>query len=157
MPRIDDDLRDLVECGVAIVIGTHDGRGVPEIARGWGLHVLEDRGSIEVCVGMPSSRRTLENIARDGRVAVTCVRPMNYRQVQFKGRDARALDPTPEDLARVEGHRKAFAIEVDHVGIPVALAPRFWTHDDPAALVKVRFTVDEAYDQTPGPNAGRAL
>lgn len=157
MAHIDDDLRDLVECGVAIVIGTHDRDLVPEIARGWGLHVLPDRATIEVCVGMPSSRRTLDNLSADGRVAVTCVRPMNYRQVQFKGRLAGTAEPTPEDRERVERHRRAFAIEVDHVGIPIPLSPGFWSYDDPAAMVKLRVAVEEAYDQTPGPNAGRAL
>jgi hypothetical protein len=154
--RIDDDLRELLECGVAIVIGTQDGACVPEIARGWGLHVLDDRRTVEVCVGMPSSARTLENLARNGRIAVTCVRPTNYRQVQLKGREARALEPTPEDVARVESHRAAFAQEVDHVGIAAALAPGFWEHDT-GPLVKVRFAVEDAYDQTPGPQAGRAL
>ena len=156
MARIDDDLRGLLECGVAIVIGTHDGGCVPEIARGWGLHVLPDRATVELCVGMPSSRRTLDNLAANGRIAVTCVRPMNYRQVQLKGTDARALEPTPEDLERVERHRAAFAHEVDHVGIPAAQAPGFWSHDA-EPMVKVRFTVAEGFDQTPGPDAGRRL
>src|SRR6188768_1225656 len=107
MAKIDDELRELLECGVAIVVGTHDGGCIPEIARGWGLRVLPDRTTVEVCVGMPSSRRTLDNLANNGRIAVTCVRPMNYRQVQLKGSDARALDPTPEDLERVKSHQDA--------------------------------------------------
>lgn len=156
MADIGDDLKELLECGVAIVIGTQDGSCVPEIARGWGLQVLPDRRTVEVCVGMPSSGRTLENLERNGRIAVTCVRPTNYRQVQLKGREARALEPTAEDVERVSRHRAAFALEVDHVGIAAALAPKFWEHDT-GPLVKVRFAVEEAYDQTPGPQAGRPL
>jgi hypothetical protein len=154
---IDDDLRQLLECGVAVVLGTHDGALTPEIARGWGLLVMPDRASIEVCVGMPSGRRTAANLAHNGRVALTCVRPTTYRQVQLKGRAVATLPPTDDDRARVDRHREAFAHEVEHVGIAREHVHNFWAHDDPAAMVKIRIAVEQAFDQTPGPDAGRRL
>lgn len=154
---MDDDLRDLLEDGVATVLGTRDADLVPEVARGWGVRVLPDRNTVELCVGLPSTRRTLANLAANGQLAVTCVRPSDYRQVQLKGRLLSTLPPTPEDRAWVERHRRAFTSQVAGVGIAAALAPRFWNHDDPEALVKIRFAIEEAYDQTPGPDAGRKL
>ena len=154
---IDEPLRALFESGVAIVIGTRDAQLVPEVARAWGARVLPDRGAIDLCVGLPSGRRTLSNLTDNGQMAVTAVRPSDYRQVQIKGRAVQVLEPTPEDRLHADRHREAFTREVEQVGIPAELCPRFWAHDDPDATVKVRFVPEEAYDQTPGPDAGRSL
>ena len=43
------------------------------------------------------------------------------------------------------------------MGIAYALTPGFWDHDDQATMTKVRFVLDDAFDQTPGPDAGRRL
>jgi hypothetical protein len=149
--------RALLECGVATVLGTRDADLAPEVTRGWGLRVLEDGLTLEVCVGLPSGGRTLRNLAENGHLAMTCVRPSDYRQVQFKGRLVATLDPTPEDRARVARHQEAFTAEVEQVGIARQLCSGFWSHDDPAAMVKLRFVIEEGYDQTPGPDAGRPL
>lgn len=155
--RVDEELTALLESGVAVVVGTRDGDLVPEIARGWGVRLLEDRSTFEVCVGLPSGRRTLRNLAENGHIAVTVVRPCDYRQMQVKGGDARTCDVSPEDRARVERHRQAFMHQVAQVGIAPHLCAGFWNHDEPDALVKVRFAIAETYDQTPGPDAGRRL
>jgi Pyridoxamine 5'-phosphate oxidase len=153
---LDEDLRALLECGVATVIGTHDAALAPEIARGWGVHVVDGR-TVEVCVGLPSARRTLANLAENAQIAMTCVRPSDYRQVQLKGRVVATLEPTDEDRARVGRHREAFREEVAHVGIAAHLVDGFWNHDPVDAMVKIRFAVGDAYEQTPGPDAGRPL
>lgn len=155
--RIDDELRALLEDGVAAVLGTRDAGLVPEVARGWGVRVLPDRASVELCIGLPSGRRTLANLADNGQLAVTCVRPSDYRQVQLKGRGAEAGAPTEADRAWVARHQAAFTAQVADVGIAPETCHRFWSHDDPDALVKLRLEVAEAFDQTPGPDAGRAL
>ena len=155
--EVDEELRALIEGGCAIVIGTRDAHLSPEIARGWGARLLPDRRTIEVCIGLPSGRRTLSNLADNGQIAVTCVRPSDYRQVQIKSGDVETLDPTPDDRAWVERHRDAFRREVAEVGIAAELCHGFWSHDVPAALVKLRIVLAHAFDQTPGPDAGRPL
>lgn len=154
MAEIDDELRAFLHSGGALVVGTHDESLSPEVARGWGLHVL-DPHTVELCVGLPSSQRTLRNIEANGRIAATFVAPVVYRQVQVKGRVVAVLEPTADDLAWVERSREGFVRTVEPVGIPPALSPRFWNYD--TGLAKIRFTVDAGYDQTPGPRAGRPL
>ena len=154
---LEEGTRALLACGVATVLGTHDAALAPEVTRGWGMRVLDDGITLEVCLGMPSGRRTLRNLEDNGQIAMTCVRPSDYRQVQLKGRFLGSAEPTPEDRERVTRHQQAFMAEVEHVGIPRHLSAGFWRHDDPAAMVKLRFVVEEAYDQTPGPDAGRPL
>jgi hypothetical protein len=65
--EIDDEMCAFLQTGGALVLGTHDGTLSPEITRGWGIHVLPDRRTVELCVGLPSSRRTLGNIAENCR------------------------------------------------------------------------------------------
>lgn len=155
--RIDDELRALLEDGVATVVGTRDADLVPEVARGWGLRVLPDGTTLELCVGLPSGRRTLDNLADNGMLAVTCVRPSDYRQVQLKGRGSEAGAPNAEERLWVARHQAAFQRQVVDVGIAAGICHRFWSHDDPGAMIKLRLLVEEAFDQTPGPEAGRPL
>jgi len=155
--QLDQDLQSLLESGVAIVVGTRDADLVPEAARGWGAHVLPDRSTVEVCVGLPSGRRTLRNVADNGRIAVTCVRPSDHRQVQLKGRVVLTQEATSDDLGRVDRHRAGFIEQLAGAGIARSVSPAFWSHDDPDSMMKVRFVLEEAYDQTPGPEAGRRL
>ncbi len=81
--------------------------------------------------------------------------PLVYRQVQFKGRVIDVLDVTEEDRARAARHQRAFMRQVEPLGIPSELCPRFWDHDP--GLAKLRIALEEAYEQTPGPEAGRRL
>jgi hypothetical protein len=154
---IDDALKIFLETGgCAVVVGTRDAALAPEITRAWGLRIIDPR-TVELCLGMPSSMRTLENLQDNGQLAVTSVSPMDYRQVQLKGRAAETLAPTDEDRLQVERHQHAFMRQVEHVGLGAEQCRRFWSQDDADAMVKLRFVVEEAYDQTPGPDAGRPL
>ena len=153
--QVDEALRAVLEDGCAVGVGTRDADLVPEVARGWGVRVRPDLESIELCIGLPSGRRTLENVKDNGRVAVTWVRPSDYRQIQFKGRVVDEGEPTADDLAWVERHREAFRDQVAGVGIAAHLCHGFWSHDD--GIVKLRILLGDAYDQTPGPDAGRPL
>ena len=153
--EIDDDLRAFLESGVAAVVGTRDAALAPEVCRAWGIRVLGDRRTLQMCVGLPSAERSLRNLEQNGRVALTCVLPLVYRQVQLKGTFLERDDATDEDRAWAERHQAAFARSVEPLGIGPELCRGFWTHD--AGLARVRFAVEEAFDQTPGPDAGRRL
>ena len=155
--QVDDELVAFLEDGCAVVVGTCDQGLVPAVTRAWGPRVVRQPLAIEICLGLPSGERTLRNLALNARLAVTWVRPCDYKQVQLKGRMVARVEPDHEDRARIARHREAFARQVEHVGIAYALTPGFWGHDDPATMTKVRFVLDDAFDQTPGPDAGRRL
>jgi hypothetical protein len=158
-PALADALRAIVGSGAAVVVGTRDGRLVPEVVRGWGITVADDGDAIELCIAESTGSRTLENLRDNQRIAVTLVTPTTYRSMQVKGRGQGGLVPTADDLASVERHRAAFVREVEAVGVPVALGPRFYQAelDISATLVKIRVAIDEVFDQTPGPSAGARL
>ena len=58
-------------------------------------------------------------------------------------------------LSLAERHLQRFIDELAEIGLSAAVARTVLTRE--GGLVALRFTVREAYDQTPGPQAGAAL
>src|SRR5262249_29751286 len=156
---IDDELKAFLEGPVSVLVGTRDSRLVPEITRAWGPHVSEDRQSVSLCVPLATSRKTLDNLEANGRIAVSFALPINYRTFQLKGRHAKTAEPQSTDLAFVERHREAFAVVNESLGQPRQLVEAFWQAEieTSAALVKIHFVPEQVFNQTPGPGAGRRL
>jgi hypothetical protein len=156
---IDDDLKVFLEGPVSVLVGTRDSRLVPEITRGWGPRVSEDRKTLSLCVPLATSRKTLDNLEGNGAIAVAFCLPTNYRTIQLKARRATASEPDGMDLAAVERHRDAFATVNEPLGQPRQFVEAFWRTEveTNAALVKITFVADQIFDQTPGPGAGRSL
>jgi hypothetical protein len=74
--------------------------------------------------------------------------------VQVKGVAARVDELNAADLERVERHVGSFVAEAERIGAAPELSRRMFVG---AGLVAVAFSIDEVYDQTPGPTAGRRL
>jgi hypothetical protein len=157
--QISDDLKTFLEGPVSVLIGTRDSRMVPEITRGWGPSVSKDRHRVELCVPLATSRRTLDNLEGNGEIAVTFSRLSDYRTIQLKGRHAAFGDPDSADLILVEQHRNAFVSVNESLGQHRERVEAFWRAEieTSAALVKIRFLLEEVFDQTPGPNAGKSV
>ena len=94
------------------------------------------------------------NLERIGAVAVGFSPPTIARAVQIKGVATLVAEPDTADLRRVERHVRSFVAEVERVGAPPEVSERMFTG---AGLVSVELSIDEVYDQTPGPTAGRRL
>lgn len=156
---VGDDLRLLADQGVAVVVGTRDAAGVPEVSRGWGVRVLPQQQVLEVCLPAGSNRQALDNLEDNQQIAVTLALPSTYRSVQLKGRAVDISTPSPDELQRVARHREAFLREAAAAGLPEHLGSRLFAVEDAASagLVRVRVAVDEVFDQTPGPTAGSRL
>lgn len=156
---ITPELKDFLEGGVSLVIGTRDEELVPEITRAWGLVVSKDRKSISLCVPLATSQRALDNLAGSEQMTVCCCHPASYRTIQLKGQWIDRADPGRGDLAAVERHREAFASENERIGLPRPSIETFWRREleSSPALVKLRFIPQQIFDQTPGPGAGSPL
>jgi hypothetical protein len=149
---IDDDFRRLITYGVSVVVGTHDDNLVPEICRAWGPDIQAD-DSIELFLDKLPAAQTLENLKQNGLIAVTFTRPATHGSIQLKGRcrDIRPRGPRPDETERIARHREAFVQEVLAYGIPEHVTRGEWTSE----VVWMSFVAEEAFDQTPGPVAGR--
>ena len=141
----------LLESGGSAVVGTVDGDLLPDSTRAWGVQVKGDRLRFLLPA---ASTRSVANLRAGGPVALTVTEVLHLRSVQVKGRAAVVEEPAPDDLARSQRYRAEFFRAVHEAdGSDIALLERM----APDALVAVECTIEAAFDQTPGPGAGRQL
>jgi Pyridoxamine 5'-phosphate oxidase len=153
-PVLDPAVIEFIHGGVAVGVATRDDDLRPEFARGWGPAVSADGRSLTVCVSAPEGSRMRANLEQNGAVAVGFSPPTIARAVQVKGVATVVGDPEAADLDRVERHVQSFVAEAERIGAPAELSQRMFVG---AGLVAIQFSVDEVFDQTPGPTAGRRL
>lgn len=151
---LDADLASFVHSGVAVAVATRDENLIPAFTRGWGPEVSGDGRSLTLCVIAPPDSATRANLEANGAIAVGFSPPTIARAVQVKGSIASVREPAPNEVARAERHLDAFCSEVVQIGVPAELPRRMFLRDD---FVSVTLSVQEVFDQSPGPNAGRLL
>jgi hypothetical protein len=153
MLAIDEDLRAFIESGAAVSVGTRDADLIPSAARGWGPRVSADGRTLDVFVDKPAAAPIEAGLRDNGRIAVCFVDVITLRALQLKGRCVEIAEPGPDDWQWVDRHREAFVEAVGALGFPPQMVRNLWS----LAVIKVRFVVEEYFDQTPGPEAGRAI
>ena len=150
------EIAELVVSGVSITLASRDERLVPSIAKGVGCRVAAGRDRVTVLVMANGAEELLRDVARCGRVAVTFSRPTTNQTVQLKGRDAAAVPTLPADVALVRRHLALLAEDLRLLGWDAAFVEAvFWR--DPGALQAIEFAPEHAFQQTPGPGAGRPI
>ena len=154
MPVLDPDVVEFVLGGVVVGVATRDDDLRPAFARGWGPGVLAGGRSLRLCVAAPSGSRVRANLEGNGAIAVGFSPPTIARAVQVKGVAAVVEEPGVEDLERAERHFCLFEEETAQIAAPAHVPRRMFVR---SGLIAVEFTIDEAFDQTPGPTAGRRL
>jgi hypothetical protein len=151
--RIGDDVKEVLESGCAVVVGTASAAGRPESMYAWGPRLQEDGSTLSVFIERQRIPVTLANARETGLVAIIVADPVSYRSVQLKGRFLRTGEASAEDEAWVQRHRESFATAVALIGDPERATRNYWMDD----VVRFDVAVERAFDQTPGPGAGRAL
>lgn len=152
--KISDGIRaHILENVGTILVGTRDAALIPEITRGWGPTILPDGHSIDLCISLSAGAKTLENLGDHEEVAVTFHQTVTYKTVQLKGRFLESGELTSQDWEAVERQKSILAEQAKLHGIPFEIGSRILNTD----LVRIRFIVQEAFEQTPGPGAGGAL
>jgi hypothetical protein len=153
-PVLDPQVVEFIHGGVAVGVATRDDDLRPEFARAWGPEVSADGRSLRLCVAAAEGSRTRANLERNGALAVGFSPPTIARAVQVKGVASQLREPEAADLDRVERHVRMFVAEAERIGAPAELSRRIFVG---SGLVAVEFSIDEVFDQTPGPTAGRRL
>lgn len=153
MYRIPDDLGALIHSGPPTIVGTGDNSGRPHVAYGWAPRVHPDRVTVDVFLDKARSDKTIQNLNANGRIAMTVAEPVSYRSVQLKGRFRDSGEPDENDKVYIQAGREAFAAKLSLIGDPPAVVRNLWLPD----TVRITFTVEAAFDQTPGPEAGKPL
>jgi len=153
-PVLTSELVDFIHSGVAVGVASRDGSMRPAFARAWGPHVSSDLRSMRLCVSAAAGSPMRSNLEANGAVALGFCPPTIAKAVQLKGVAVVRGEPDPDDLERVERHVLAFVSECGRIGVAPEVAARMF---DGSALVLISVAIDEGFDQTPGPTAGRRL
>ena len=149
---LDDDIIDFLHGGCALLVGTVDAAGLPHAGRGHGLTVLSsDPVRVRLLVDAADSR-TLANLQPGGPVAICTADVPTLHSLQLKGRVVSVEPGTPADKAKQEQYAHDFTQDIHRTdGDPLDILERWADCEVVACLVDI----DDAFDQTPGPAAGR--
>jgi hypothetical protein len=155
-PVLDDELAAFLESGCSTIVGLVTAGGEPFATRGWGTEVVSP-AQVRVLLGAgPLRSAGLRGGGAPARfaIAVTGASVLTLRSVQLKGTAHSLSAPTAADLERSARFCTEFFADVAATdGIDRWLMDRLV----PADLVVATVDVDELYDQTPGPGAGKRL
>lgn len=150
---IDSSVRALFDSGCATLVGSASPDGKPHLVYGWGPRLSEDGRSLTVFVDRLRSEQTVSNCTGGRPMGVTVADVVSYRSVQVKGRCTAIGEADAVDREWVERHRAAFLTATALVGDPPGVVRRMWMQE----VVRFDMTVEAAFNQTPGPEAGQPL
>ena len=156
MATLPADLVAMMARGVSVIVGSRDAALRPSLMRAVGSRVEADGRDITVYLARSQSRQLLQDIAATGQVAVVFSEPSTHRSVQLKASRAGIRQADDGDAAVLASYLASMEREIQQVGFAPPLTRAMLAHrlDD---VVAVRFTPEQAFDQTPGPRAGAAL
>lgn len=149
---IEPEVAALFEGPSSLIVGTADAHAHPEAIRAFGAQVVAaDRVRVLLAA---DAHRTLANLAGGSAIAITATDIATNASVQVKGHAAPVEAETAADRVRHERYiGEFFGVINETDGTPYELLQRL----RPGSLVALEVSVEEQFDQTPGPAAGRSL
>lgn len=127
-----------------------------ELSRAIGCRVSLDRRRVTIFLAASQSSALLAAIRSTHRVAVVFTGPSTHRALQLKATDA-VIEPRSETDARLlDAYRDAMVPELAKLGFGEDFT-RTMLAAAPEDVVAVSFTPSEAFEQTPGPSAGKRI
>jgi hypothetical protein len=150
----DRETTEFLESGCSLVVGTVAPDGEPFACRAWGVKVMEPGENRMRVVLDAADVVMLDHLTAGGRVAVTAADVRTLRSMQVKGR-VTALQPA-DDADRICADNFSVAF-FDAVVSTDGTDRRLLERLVPLDFIVCDVTVDEFYNQTPGPGAGSVV
>jgi hypothetical protein len=150
-----EEVVELIASGVDVYVATRDAELEPESMLAMGVRAHIDRTLLTVHLPEAPALAaiTCRNLEANQEIAVTLIRPRDFKAVQIKGRcvGIRPSDDVDRELQYI--FRAALVEQFETVGIPRHATRRlvWW----PSLAVDVR--IREVFVQTPGPRAGEPM
>lgn len=148
-----DEIREAISGGVSIVLASRNAALEPSIARAVGCRVVGSR--LRILVSVAQAGQMLDDVRESSLVSATFSVPKTHRALQFKGNDARIEPVDADDRATLRRYLPAFAASIDPLGFHEPFVRAFLA--TPGDEVAIEFTPAEAFQQTPGPAAGKRI
>lgn len=152
-PLLTPELIDFLESGVSLLVAGRDAALRPHCLRGVGARAESDRTSATVFVVTDLAEALLDGFADNGQIAVALSRPIDHRTLQLKGRVQEMRPATRQEETLQERYLAGFVEQLYCVGFSRTVVRRMRLTPSTA----IRFAIEQVFDQTPGPGAGRTL
>jgi Transition state regulatory protein AbrB len=152
---LSDEVVDFIQSGVSAVIAIvgPDGRARP--GRALGSRVLGD-GTIRLLYPAEGNAAVEAFVQSGGPIAVTFSSPVSHRTIQIKALSCRAETLAPADQISAERQAGAFGAILASMGYAPVFVKAICGHRL-SHLRVLSFAPEAAFEQTPGPGAGRAI
>lgn len=150
---IDQQLATFLHDGVGIHIGTRNEQLEPNGTRAISARVEDDGKHLVVYLSTVAAKRILPDLESNGLAAVVFARPRDERACQVKGTFISRRPVEERERVKALAQWNAFLESLEYIGIP-ARAASTWIHD---VDIAIRLEVTAVFEQTPGPQAGKAL
>ena len=139
--------------GLSIIVGAVDEHGQPSTCRAIAIDSRDELETLTVFLPVATSHETIKNVATTKRLAVVATYPFDNSATQLKGEAIQARLASDEEGVFVRERLEAFIGSLRGFGVPGRIAGSLahW----PAFAVTIR--VEQIFEQTPGPNAGRRI
>ena len=137
-------------------MATRDAANRPTAVESMMLELDPESGVGEIAAAVRYARNTVDNLRDNGRFALVISKVWgDHRSVQVKGRCLDVRGPV-QDPERIAPRTEELARMLTTFGLPARVAEDYRSiRYDLYYLVRVQ--VDEVFDQTPGPGAGRLV
>jgi hypothetical protein len=126
---------------------------MPACCRAVGARVHDDGSTLTVWLPVATSQAIVTDLATNPRIAIAMSEPISHETIQIKGRTCAVRLAGSDERNIVSQQMERLADVLEQLGMPRRVTSRIsrW----PAFAIDV--SVDEVYDQTPGPRAGRLV
>lgn len=139
-----------------VVVASCSPQLLPSICWGMGGLVHEDRRSMTVWLQRDQAQQVLADIEATGLLSVVFEVPVRNLGLQVKGSDARTRPASAADAPHLATFVENMVREFAAVGHPEIFARTIFEHPI-ETLVAVECRISAAFDQTPGPGAGKPV
>jgi hypothetical protein len=146
----------MIARGVSVIVSSCGLDLTPSLMRAVGSQISADGDRITVYLNRLQSAQVLRDVASTGRIAVVFSEPHSHRTVQVKSHKARLREVTRDDAPLLQRYLLAMQLELGRVGVMPHFVEAMFAHSF-EDLSAIEFTPSHAFDQTPGPHAGRPL
>lgn len=155
-------LLDAAQCAflrgpVAINVASRSAALVPSVARAYGCKVSRDGRQVLVFLATRRAQAVLHDLRAGGPIAVVFCLPSTHKTLQVKATRAEIVPVGPADRKILRAYRDVFFAEILALGYEDGFTRALASGVVDEESVAVSFEPSVAFEQTPGPEAGKQL
>jgi len=153
---LDEEINAFLTSAVSIMLASRNSQFVPSLTRAMGCRIVAGAAPrLRVFVSREQAGELLDDVSASGMISATFSRPNTHRALQFKGRDAVVTTASEQDKELIKAYVLDFAEVIHPFGFSAEFTRTFFACAGDE--VAIEFTPSDAYQQTPGPEAGVRL